>query len=107
MSREIILAIQTWSEIKADFGANWLVYLSMPFVAAFGNDQHSFLRFRQHHFIRRHSGFALRDKVKIDFDSVASARTHFTRRRRQTSRAHILHAHDGTGFNYFQRSFEQ
>ena len=35
MSREIILAIQTWSEIKADFGANWLVYLSMPFVAAF------------------------------------------------------------------------
>ncbi|MEE6166453.1 MULTISPECIES: DUF445 family protein [unclassified Mycolicibacterium] len=32
---ETILAIQNWQEIKADFGANWLIYLSMPFVAAF------------------------------------------------------------------------
>ena len=30
-----MLAIQTWSDIKADFGVNWLIYLSMPFVAAF------------------------------------------------------------------------
>lgn len=35
MNREVVLAIQSWSEIKADFGVNWLVYLSMPFVAAF------------------------------------------------------------------------
>ncbi|MCV7156200.1 DUF445 family protein [Mycolicibacterium brisbanense] len=27
--------MQNWQEIKADFGANWLIYLSMPFVAAF------------------------------------------------------------------------
>jgi uncharacterized membrane protein YheB (UPF0754 family) len=26
---------QTWSEITADFKVNWLIYLSMPFVAAF------------------------------------------------------------------------
>jgi uncharacterized membrane protein YheB (UPF0754 family) len=32
---EAVLAIQTWSEIKHDFGANWLIYLSMPLVAAF------------------------------------------------------------------------
>lgn len=32
---ETILAIQTWREIKADFSVNWLIYLSMPFVAAF------------------------------------------------------------------------
>ncbi|GAS90731.1 DUF445 family protein [Mycolicibacterium brisbanense] len=32
---QTILAIQNWQEIKADFGANWLIYLSMPFVAAF------------------------------------------------------------------------
>ncbi|ART72683.1 DUF445 domain-containing protein [Mycobacterium dioxanotrophicus] len=32
---ETILAIQNWQEIKADFGANWFIYLSMPFVAAF------------------------------------------------------------------------
>jgi uncharacterized membrane protein YheB (UPF0754 family) len=27
--------VQTWSEIKDDFSVNWLVYVSMPFVAAF------------------------------------------------------------------------
>jgi uncharacterized membrane protein YheB (UPF0754 family) len=27
--------LQTWSEIKADFEVNWLIYLSMPFIAAF------------------------------------------------------------------------
>lgn len=32
---ETILAVQTWQEIKADFSVNWLIYLSMPFVAAF------------------------------------------------------------------------
>ena len=32
---EVVLAIQSWGEIKHDFGANWLIYLSMPFVAAF------------------------------------------------------------------------
>jgi uncharacterized membrane protein YheB (UPF0754 family) len=31
----VVLAIQSWPEIEADFGANWLIYLSMPFVAAF------------------------------------------------------------------------
>jgi uncharacterized membrane protein YheB (UPF0754 family) len=30
-----LLAIQSWQEIKADFSVNWLIYLSMPFVAAF------------------------------------------------------------------------
>jgi uncharacterized membrane protein YheB (UPF0754 family) len=31
----LVLAIQSWSEITHDFGANWLIYLSMPLVAAF------------------------------------------------------------------------
>jgi uncharacterized membrane protein YheB (UPF0754 family) len=31
---DAVLAIQTWTEIRADFGVNWLIYLSMPFVAA-------------------------------------------------------------------------
>ncbi|OCB46201.1 hypothetical protein A5721_13965 [Mycobacterium vulneris] len=30
----VSLAIQTWPEIREDFGANWFIYLSMPFVAA-------------------------------------------------------------------------
>jgi uncharacterized membrane protein YheB (UPF0754 family) len=32
---DLVVAIQSWGEIKRDFGANWLIYLSMPFVAAF------------------------------------------------------------------------
>ena len=32
---DVVLAMQSWGEIKHDFGANWLIYLSMPFVAAF------------------------------------------------------------------------
>jgi uncharacterized membrane protein YheB (UPF0754 family) len=31
----VVALAQTWSEIKADFRVNWLIYLSMPFVAAF------------------------------------------------------------------------
>jgi uncharacterized membrane protein YheB (UPF0754 family) len=30
-----VVAFQTWHQIKADFGLNWFIYLSMPFVAAF------------------------------------------------------------------------
>lgn len=30
-----VVALQSWSEIVADFEVNWLIYLSMPFVAAF------------------------------------------------------------------------
>jgi uncharacterized membrane protein YheB (UPF0754 family) len=32
---ELVVAIQTWADVKRDFGANSLIYLSMPFVAAF------------------------------------------------------------------------
>ncbi|THV11275.1 DUF445 domain-containing protein [Nocardioides caeni] len=31
----MIASVQTWEEIRADFGVNWLIYLSMPFIAAF------------------------------------------------------------------------
>jgi uncharacterized membrane protein YheB (UPF0754 family) len=34
-SPDIVLALSNWAEIKADFSAYWMVYLSMPFVAAF------------------------------------------------------------------------
>ena len=35
MSASVVVAMQTWGEITHDFGINWLIYLSMPFVAAF------------------------------------------------------------------------
>ncbi|MGB9225440.1 DUF445 domain-containing protein [Mycobacterium sp.] len=31
----VMVALQTWSEIRHDFSDNWLIYLSMPLVAAF------------------------------------------------------------------------
>jgi uncharacterized membrane-anchored protein YjiN (DUF445 family) len=30
-----VVALSSWSEITHDFGANWLIYLSMPLIAAF------------------------------------------------------------------------
>lgn len=31
----VVVALQTWSEIRHDAANNWLIYLSMPLVAAF------------------------------------------------------------------------
>jgi hypothetical protein len=30
-----VVGLSSWSEITHDFGANWLIYLSMPLIAAF------------------------------------------------------------------------
>ncbi len=35
MSVGLVPLFQSWSELRHDFGHNWLIYLSMPFVAAF------------------------------------------------------------------------
>ena len=35
MSDVVVVAMQSWQEITHDFGVNWLIYLSMPLVAAF------------------------------------------------------------------------
>jgi uncharacterized membrane protein YheB (UPF0754 family) len=35
VSDVLVVGMQSWQEIKHDFGANWLIYLSMPLVAAF------------------------------------------------------------------------
>ncbi len=32
---DAVVAMQSWAEIKQDFSANWLIFLSMPLVAAF------------------------------------------------------------------------
>jgi uncharacterized membrane protein YheB (UPF0754 family) len=32
---DAVVALQSWSEIRHDFSVNWLIYLSMPLVAAF------------------------------------------------------------------------
>ncbi|MDT5090894.1 MAG: hypothetical protein QOH60_257 [Mycobacterium sp.] len=32
---DVLVALESWEEIKRDFSVNWLIYLSMPIVAAF------------------------------------------------------------------------
>jgi uncharacterized membrane protein YheB (UPF0754 family) len=32
---DVLVALESWREIKQDFSINWLIYLSMPLVAAF------------------------------------------------------------------------
>lgn len=34
MNADVLVWVQTWEEIRHDFGLNWFIYLSMPFVAA-------------------------------------------------------------------------
>jgi len=31
----LVPMVQTWAEFKADFEVNWIIYISMPFIAAF------------------------------------------------------------------------
>ena len=35
MTGQLVALLQSWGALKSDFSANWLIYLSMPFVAAF------------------------------------------------------------------------
>lgn len=35
MNDALVVAMQSWHEIKHDFSINWLIYLSMPLIAAF------------------------------------------------------------------------
>ena len=47
------------------------------FAAFLGDEQHALLGFGEHHFVRRHAGFALRDQVEIDLDADSAAAAHF------------------------------
>ena len=46
-------------------------------AAALGDQQHALLRFAEHHFVRRHAGFALRHAREFDFDSQRRRATPF------------------------------
>jgi len=35
VTSSVVVCLQTWGEIESDVKANWFIYLSMPFVAAF------------------------------------------------------------------------
>ena len=76
-------------------------------ASSFGHKQHALLRFGEHDFGRRHPGFALRDESEIELDAGFGAAAHFTGGAGQSSGAHILDAHDGSGAHGFKAGFEQ
>src|SRR5258708_38719705 len=55
------------------------------FPAALRNNQHAFLRFAEHDFIRRHPWLPLRNFGQIDLDTAFSAACRFACRTSQTS----------------------
>ena len=71
------------------------------------DDEHSFLRFTQHDFVRRHARFAFRHFGEIDFDSGAAAARRFAGRAGQTGCAHVLNAGDGIVREQFEARFQQ
>ena len=76
-------------------------------AAALGHQQHALLRFAQHHFVRRHAGFALRHARELNLNAQAAARGHLARCAGESRRAHILNRHDRAGLHRFQARFEQ
>ena len=73
----------------------------------FGDQQHAFLRFAEHDFVRRHAGFALRNFREIDFDARAAARRHFHGGAGEAGGAHVLNRDDRAGLHGFEAGFEQ
>ena len=76
-------------------------------AAALGDQQHALLRFAEHHFVRRHAGFALRHARQINFDAHAAARGHFAAGAGEPGRAHVLNGDDRAGAHRFEARFEQ
>ena len=69
--------------------------------------QHAFLRFRQHHLVGGHVGFALRHVLEVEPDAEAALVAHLYRRAGQACRAHVLDRDHGAGLHQLQRRFHQ
>ncbi len=65
------------------------------------------MRFAEHDFVRCHAGFPLRNFRKIDFDSSATARSHFRGRAGKSGGAHVLNCNDSASLHGLEASFEE
>ena len=77
------------------------------FAPRLQHGKHALLRFRQHHIVGAHVGFALRHAVEIEFDAGAALVGHLGRRRGQPCRAHVLDRDDRIRRHQFEAGFEQ
>ena len=76
-------------------------------LAGFQHHQHAFLRFGQHHFIRRHAGFALRNLIHVEPDAASALGRHFDAGAGQASRTHILDRDNRIGRHQFKAGLDQ
>ena len=79
----------------------------LVFPALRGHQQHALLRFREHDFVRRHAGFALRHQVQFDLDARAPAAAHLAGRAREPRRAHVLYGDNRARLHGFQARLQQ
>ena len=71
------------------------------------DEQHPLLRFRQHDFVRRHAGLALRHVHDVDLDAGAAAGAHLAGRAGQPGGAHVLDADERVGLHQLEARLEQ
>ncbi len=79
----------------------------LGFAPLLDDEEHAFLRFGEHDFVRRHAGLALRHAADVDLDAAAAARAHLGGRAGQPGRAHVLHADERVGLHQLEAGFEQ
>ena len=77
------------------------------FAAALGDEQHAFLRFAEHDFVRGHARFALRHAIQFDFNSHAATRSHLAGGAGESGSAHVLNSDDRSGGHGFETGLEQ
>lgn len=77
------------------------------FLAAFGDDQHSLLRFAQKNFIRRHARLAFWNFGEVDLNSSTATAGRFAGGTSQPGRAHVLNSGDCVAGQKFQTCLEQ
>src|SRR5208283_2985249 len=77
------------------------------FAALLRDQQHAFLGFTQHDFVRGHAGFPLWDAIEFDLDTHAAAPAHLAGRAGKSGSAHVLNTHNRSGLHGFETGFEQ
>ncbi|MNV29871.1 hypothetical protein D3C71_1211170 [compost metagenome] len=82
--------IRNFTDLAADYTPAIKNLLRLSFILRFYYEQHPFLRFRKHHFIRGHAVFTLWHLIKIQLQTVARFTCHLGTRAGKSSRTHIL-----------------
>ena len=81
--------------------------LGLGLAAGLQHHQHALLAFGEHHFVRRHAGFAARHLVHVEPDADAALARHLDGRGGEARRAHVLDGDDRVRSHQFEARFDQ